>query len=344
MKLLILTQKVDINDDVLGFFHRWIREFAKYCESVIVICLQKGKYNLPENVKVFSLGKEKGRSKIKYLFNFYKYIYKEQNNYDNIFVHMNSEYVVLGGFFWKLLRKKILLWNNHIQGNLATRLAVKIADKSFYTSPFSFNARISGKKGRQMPAGIDTDIFKRINDIKRISNSILFLGRISPVKRVEKLIEVAKLLDQERTDFLLNIVGGAAEKDFGYFKQIKEMARDIENKEKIKFYDRVPNYLAPKIYNQNEFFINLTNSGSLDKTILEAMACETLVIVSNQSFKRILPEELIFEENNAEDLKKKVVALLKKDKREKEKTREELRDYVVENHSLNSLIPKILYE
>ncbi len=52
MKLLILTQKVDINDDVLGFFHRWILEFAKHYEYITVIALEIGEYNLPENVKV----------------------------------------------------------------------------------------------------------------------------------------------------------------------------------------------------------------------------------------------------------------------------------------------------
>jgi len=41
MKLLIITQKVDINDDVLGFMHGWIAEFAKHCEKLTVICLQK---------------------------------------------------------------------------------------------------------------------------------------------------------------------------------------------------------------------------------------------------------------------------------------------------------------
>ena len=59
MRLLILTQKVDINDNNLGFFHRWIEEFARHCESVIVVCLQKGEYHLPPNVKILSLGKEK---------------------------------------------------------------------------------------------------------------------------------------------------------------------------------------------------------------------------------------------------------------------------------------------
>jgi len=94
MKLLILTQIVDLNDDVLGFMHGWIAEFAKNCELVTVICLKKGETNLPDNVKVLSLGKETGRSRIKYLLNFYRYIWQYRGNYDNIFVHMNEQYVL----------------------------------------------------------------------------------------------------------------------------------------------------------------------------------------------------------------------------------------------------------
>ena len=89
MKLLIITQKVDINDDVLGFFHRWLEEFAKHCEKITVICLEMGEYKLPENVKVLSLGKEDRVSKLKYIWRFYKYIWQEQKNYDKVFVHMN---------------------------------------------------------------------------------------------------------------------------------------------------------------------------------------------------------------------------------------------------------------
>src|SRR3989338_2848671 len=58
LKLLIITQKVDKNDHILGFFHRWLEEFAKNTEKLTVICLEKGEYNLPENVKVLPLGKK----------------------------------------------------------------------------------------------------------------------------------------------------------------------------------------------------------------------------------------------------------------------------------------------
>src|SRR3989344_3044591 len=100
MRLLIVTQKVDIKDPILGFFHRWIEEFAKNFEKVIVVCLEKGEFYLPENVKILSLEKEESKSKVRYIVHFYKYIWEERKNYDTVFVHMNQEYVLLGGLFW----------------------------------------------------------------------------------------------------------------------------------------------------------------------------------------------------------------------------------------------------
>ena len=115
-RLLILTQKIDRNDPILGFFHRWVEEFAKHCESVIVVCLQKGEYDLPKNVRVLSIGKEEGGSRmrkiVRYIVRFYRYIWHERENYDAVFVHMNPIYVCLAGPWWRLTGRKIALWRS----------------------------------------------------------------------------------------------------------------------------------------------------------------------------------------------------------------------------------------
>ncbi len=341
IKLLVITQKVDINDDVLGFMHGWIKKLAEKLESIDVICLYKGKYNLPKKVKVLSLGKEESGSRWKYLFRFYKYILRERRNYDAVFVHMNQIYVILGGLFWKSWKKKICLWYNHRYGDWITRIAFKIADSVFYTSPFSFASKF--KKARIMPVGIDTDRFKRKQNVKKIKNSTLFLGRVSPVKNLDVLIGAVKIIDKKGINFVLNIVGEvASDKDTSYFKKIKEISRDLKKKGKIRFLGSVPHYKAVEIYSQNEIFVNLTDSGSLDKTILEAMACETLVIVSNKSFCGILPEELIFKEGNEKDLVKKLESAFKWQPEEREIIAQELRDFVVEKHNLDKLVLKII--
>src|SRR3989344_839285 len=108
MKLLIFTQKVDKNDSTLGFFHTWIMEISKKVESVSVICLGVGEYNLPKNVTVYSLGKDQIDTystkyivrKIRYIINFYKYLFLIKGSYNRVFIHMNEEYAPLAGWYW----------------------------------------------------------------------------------------------------------------------------------------------------------------------------------------------------------------------------------------------------
>lgn len=342
MKLLILTQVVDREDPILGFFHGWIRELAKRCEQVTVICLRRGSYDLPGNVRVLSLGKEEGRSRIKYLFRFYRHLWHERKNYDEVFVHMNAEYVVLGGWWWKLWGKKIKLWNNHERGNFWTSLGVKLGDRTFYTSPFSFNALHGGRKGRQMPVGIDPSLFKVDDDVFREPHSLLFLGRISPIKRLELLIEALNLLVTDKVDFVLNIVGNPGESDEQYYQQIKSLAESLEAPGKIKFERALPNYLTPRIYQRHEIFINLTNSGSLDKSIVESAACGCLLLVSNRTLESSLPPEMIFRENDVSDLKTKIVGLLGTDKITRGNWSRQLSEWALANHSLTILVDKLL--
>ena len=339
MRLLIITQKVDINDDILGFFHRWVLEFAKHCEKLTVICLEKGEYDLPENVKVLSLGKESGKSKIKYIFNFYKYIWKERKNYDVVFVHMNIEYILLGGLCLRLVGKKIFLWYNHTYGSLLARIAGMITHKTFHTSPFAFTARF--RNAVKMPAGIDVNVFKRDENIKKIQNSILYIGRISPVKYVDILIEAVKILHTKDIKITLDIYGSSPERDKKYYESLRKSSEDMEHKGVVNFCGSIPNYKSIKVFNIHEISVNLTPKGNFDKTVLESMACETLTLVSSPAFKSILPEEFLFEEENANDLADKIENIFNMSSEQKSKYGKNMREEVIQKHSLSLLAEKL---
>lgn len=339
MKLLFLTQKVDEKDDVLGFTQKWLEKFAQKFEKITAVCLQKGEHNLPRNVKVLSLGKESGASRFKYLLNFYRYIWQERNNYDCVFVHMNQEYMLLGGLFWRLLGKKTAFWYNHHHGNLLTLFSAAISNVIFHTSPYAYSARF--KNARIMPAGIATEVFRKDENISKIPYSILYLGRISPIKNLDLLIEAAKWLDKNNINFILNIVGESPQRDMDYFKKIKNLSADLEKKNKIKFWGKIPNNQTPRIYNQNEILINLSPAGLFDKTILEAMACQTAVLVSSKAFEHILPAHFIFQEGKAEDLAQKIMHIFELMPEQKKELGEKFREYVVGRQSLDSLAEKI---
>lgn len=274
MKLLILTQAVDKNDPVLGFFHRWVEEFAKRFEKVTVICLKMGEYHLPDNVKVLSLGKEEGRSVFKYLFRFYKYLWGERKEYDAVFVHMNQEYVLLAGDVWRVMGKRVYLWRNHAKGGALTDIVGLLSHKVFYTSPSSYTARF--KNAVQLPVGVDTEFFHPDSAVQRESNSVLFLGRISPVKKVVEFIDWAK-----GKDYKVTIAGPVAGVDEEYWQEVQK--RMTSN---MSYVGPVNQEQARRLYQSHEIYANFTPVGSFDKTIFEAMACGAKLVTHNPEAER----------------------------------------------------------
>jgi len=343
MRLLIITQKISIEDPILGFFHGWVTELAKKFEKISVICLEKGNYDLPENVKVYSLGKESGKNKIKYIKNFYNLILGLHKDYDSVFVHMNQEYILLGGFIWKILRKKVYFWRNHQLGNLFTRIAIWFADKVFCTSKFAFVAKY--KKTVLMPVGINTSIFNlesRIQNLESGKRRILFLGRMDKIKRPKLLTEALNILDKKGIDFVCGFYGDPTPDTGDYYESIKKEVEKSGLKSKINFYKGVVNHETPHIYHEHGVYVNLTPAGSFDKTILEAAACGCALVITNTSLSAEIDESMITGPK-PEDVADRIYFWLNAPPALKKEVCQKLTDYVINNHSLKALTDK-LYE
>lgn len=346
MNLLILTQKVDKNDSNLGFFHRWLEEFSKKCEKVTVICLYKGEYSLPNNVRILSLGKEKGVCRLKYLFNFYKYILKYRKEYDSVFVHMNQIYMILGGFWWKMMNKKISLWYAHKNISPSLRLATKITDIIFTASEKSF--RLSSKKIKVMGHGIDTEKFSPAVNVRQDNFfNIVTIGRISPVKKYEDLITVIEKLSQNdkfRSKIKVNIVGGAidvlGEK---YFSELKNLVKVKKIEGLINFVGPVSNDQVVDILRNSDLFVHMSQTGSLDKVVLEAMACEVLVLSNNESVVNdVLSDYKNYLCYTGDSLKYKIEEIMKMDNESKKNIKDNLRIIIINKHKLETLIKNIV--
>lgn len=347
MNLLIITQKVDQNDQLLGFFIEWLRRFAQKFGKITVICLEKSEHDLPKNVKVISFGKERfvGSdvrrirvfiSKFGLLLKFYKHILQERKNYDAVFVHMNPIWMVLGGLCWKILGKKRFLWYTSGGVTSKLKLAEKFADTIFTASKESF--RLPSKKVIVTGHGINTELFQP--STKRLAPSdklrILSVGRIAPVKNYETLIGATQILKNDKVDFEVTIVGEAPLKeDKNYELRIKNKIKELGLEENFNFVGKVGHEELPEYYQSHDLFVHLSKTGSLDKTILEAMACGMNVLSSNDSSHAFLPSELVFKGDDPVELAKKMTAL--KDQAVGSK----LRNYVIQNHNLDVLVDKI---
>jgi len=348
LKILVLTQKVDSGDDLLGFMHGWIEEFAKQCERVTVICLQEGAHELPSNVTTLSLGKPSSR--LRYILNFYKYIWRERKNYDTVFVHMNPEYIILGGLLWRLWGKRVSLWYAHGHVPWILRLAERFCDIIF-TSTKS-GCRLKNEKIKVIGQGIDTKKFRinlpvgreklKINDFLKI----ISIGRISPVKDYETLILAGEILKNRGLNFSVDIIGGAGlPEQENYLATLKGIVGKKNLSERFNFLGPKPNNEILKYLQSSDLFVNTSRTGSLDKAIVEAMSVGLPILTCNEALQEVLgdyKDRLIYPRGDYKRLAEKILEIEKMSSDERQKLGGELREIVVRDHSLESFVSKIV--
>jgi len=346
MRLLIITQKVDQNDDVLGFMHGWIAEFAKHCEQVTVIGLSVRDYDLPSNVKVFSLGKEIAASRRKYLWNFYRIIFRERNNYDAVFVHMNEQYVLLGFPLWKLMHKSVGLWYAHGNVSLSLRIAEQLADIIFTSTKTGF--RLSSKKVHIVGQGIDMERFALTGHTRAPDDPLrlIVVGRISPVKDYETTLRAVALLKEQGKNVTLDIVGGAGlPEQQEYFKALKKLTSELHIDETVRFHGGLPNSAIGTLLARAHIFVSTSHTGSFDKAIGEAMATGLPILTCNEAFAEVLGEyasALMFSGGDVSALVKKIEDLSEQKDEDRAALGHALRDIIVTKHSLSGFVQKIL--
>ncbi len=336
MRLLIITQKVDINDDALGFFHGWLEKLAGKAD-IFVIANYVGKYDLPENVKVFSLGKERGVGRLVKIFKYQWFLLKLLPKVNGVFFHMCPEYV-LGAHLWpKIFRKRTLLWYTHKSVNWKLKMAEKLVDKIFTASRESF--RLPSKKIEVTGHGIDLDKFKPAETKKDGSKfKIISVGRISPVKNYDLLIDTAEILKNKGFDYEIKITGTPIlESDKIYFEKLKEKISQKKLDDKITFVGPIPNKDIAEFYRESDLFVNFSDTGSLDKAVLEAMACGLKILTSNEAFKNIVPEEN-FTSKDLSLIADKIATLSQKE------DSTNLRIFVKNKHNLDKLVEKIIHQ
>ncbi len=341
MKLLIITQKVDETDQVLGFMVGWLTVLASQVDSLEVICLEKGKYNLPANVRVYSLGKEKGQNRLKYLFNFYRYLWSLRNKYDAIWVHMNQVYIILGWPFWYSYGKKISLWYAHGTVSLSLKLAGFLADLIFTSSASGF--RLSSKKLKVVGQGIDTNKFNFDPNHIRSEGQLISIGRLSPIKKQQEIIK--NLATINAVKWQLQLVGGPITLiDQNYTKDLEAQIVKLGLTSQVALIGPVSHETLPVYLRQADLFVTMSRTGSLDKVVLEAMAAGVIPVVLGATFKPVLGDysETLSVVNEI-DWSTKVSQVLSWSDKEKLAARLYLRQQIVDHHSLTNLMTQIVF-
>lgn len=342
MKLLITTQAVDKNDPILGFFHGWVLEFSKYFERIDIICLRKGEYALPAHVHVHSLGKEGGESNLKYLARFY-YFFSTVFfgiKVDYVFFHMGAIYNILAFPFFlirKLFNTKFYWWKAHGHINWVGRLALRCVDRVYTSTESGFP--IATKKRVVVGQAIDTTRFT-LEDVSNDGikkNEIIFVGRITPIKRIEDLIQTVAILHEKGIVCTATIVGPIV--DEAYYTKILKLTESLQLAEHIRFVGtRTQEELVP-LYQRATFFLNTSMTHSMDKVVLEAVLSGCIPVTGNRAFREMLnPYGLYLEKPTPELYAEAIMNVAQSDTRELSM---KLRETVAHSHSLHTFTHRV---
>ncbi|MBI4059667.1 glycosyltransferase family 4 protein [Candidatus Giovannonibacteria bacterium] len=337
MKLLVVTQQVGLTDPNLGFFHRWLEKLAEGAD-LFVIANQAGNYKLPENVKIYSLGKERGKWRIARFLRYRFLLLRILPQVQGVFFHMCPEYVLAAWPLNFVFRRKSILWYTHREVSWELRLAARLVDRIFTASRESF--RLSSKKVVISGHGIDLAHFK--SQAPRASDGtlkLLAVGRVSPSKDLMFLIEAVALLRGKNIakKIRLDVVGAPiTEADFAYQKGLKEL---IANKGLSK----TVAFLGPKLYDEmpavyagHDLLLHASETGSIDKVVIEAMAAGLPVLTSSEAFYDVLPEKYLLKNKRPEEFAGKIVV-------NQNASRDlSLRGEVIKNHNLDNLTAAII--
>ena len=342
MKLLITTQAVDKNDPILGFFHSWILEFSKHFEQIEVICLREGVHDLPAHVHVHSLGKEYGENNLKYLVRFYYFFSKVffGIKVDYAFFHMGAIYNILALPFFllrKIFNTKFYWWKAHGHINWVGRLALMCVDRVYTSTESGFP--IVTRKRVVVGQAIDTTLFtpENVSGNVRPQNEIIFVGRITPIKRIEDLIHTVAILHERGTPVTCTIVGPVV--DEVYYAKMQKLSESLQLTSSITFVGTRTQEELVSLYHHATFFLNTSVTQSMDKVVLEAILSGCIPVTGNRAFREMLDPYGLYLEKPTPELYAETILTLPE--RDTSKLVEDLRTAVIASHSIKTFTKRI---
>ncbi|MBZ0289643.1 MAG: glycosyltransferase family 4 protein, partial [Anaerolineae bacterium] len=292
IRLLLFNLKTDADDSNLGFTTDWINGLAPFCEYIDVVTMQAGRLAVADNVRVYSVGKERGYGDVRRALEFYRILLLllRERCYDVCFAHMMPLFAVMGAPPLKLWRVPVVLWYTHKAVSFKLRLAEKVSWRIVTASPESF--RLPSQKVHIVGHGVDTNLFKPDSRVGESEQPfvVISVGRIAPVKSLETLLEAAQSLahDSHYHDLRVRIIGEAAPEHAEYGVHLRERVKALNLDTIVEFAGGISHERVAQAYQAADVMVNSSQTGSIDKAVLEAMACGLPVVTSNEAFRAML--------------------------------------------------------
>ncbi|MDP6761436.1 MAG: glycosyltransferase family 4 protein [Planctomycetota bacterium] len=349
MKLLFLTQVLDADDAVLGFVSRWVRGLARHCERVRVVALEVGATgDLPANVD----WREIGRRGVVRRYLRYRGVLRqalEREGFDAVLAHMVPRYALVAEGPARRAGAGVFLWYTHAGIDRRLERAVERVDRVFTASAESM--RVPSERCVVTGHGIDLEPFDLGDAAPDEPPRLLSIGRLTPRKDPLCVLEAVALLRGRGVEVGLDLVGpGMTRADSVTLAEVRARMERADLEGCVTIHGAVPYTEVAEVYRRAACVVNASLTGSLDKTLLEAMACgRPVVSCSDAAAGALAPlgdaaAGLLFAPGDAVELAERVERLLASDRAERAALAARLREIVREGHEVDVLMERLVEE
>ena len=343
----MITPKVDPADDLFGHVNGWATALAARVERLYVVALWPGRPALPANARFATLGKpadEGGAgslsSRAGWLARLQRIVARLclRNEIDAVLAHMGPAFAVAAAPIARLTGRPTFLWYAHGHVSPLLRLAHLLVDGVGTSTPDGF--RIASPKVTITGQGIDLDRFRPAETWPG-SERLLSVGRFSPVKRYETLIDaLAEPGLAGRDDLNAELVGGVhSHVEADYLEALRSRVRARGLERRVRFVEGLPHAEIVPTYQGATLFATASVTGSLDKVVLEAAACGLPPIVCNPAFQELYgrswPELSFGRDGDAAGLSRRIGAWLEHSPAERRDVALEIRAEIARSHSVD---------
>ena len=352
-----------LGDIVPGLESQIYEEYIRFSKQICLIVITEEispdqHYKNLSHVKVPRISVPKIRG----LFKILSYVLatmRYKNKYDLVYVRTFSPPELIAGIIAKKILKKPLIllipgsWM-FIDNSLKTRIFKSIYHRAIISASTiiiysnlitpeieNLLGKIDQSKIVIIKNAVDTVRFKPSSSHN--NNTILYVGRINPLKRIEDIITAMPTIIKSNPDVKINIVGLIESKN--YLQNLKNLALKLNCEKSINFLGPIPHDKIISYYTDSQVFVFMGRNEGIPRSILEAMACGKPVIAApNSGIPDVIEDGIngfLVNNNQPNLLAEKIITLLN-DKKYRENIGQSARKTIEEKFTWELFIEQIM--
>jgi glycosyltransferase involved in cell wall biosynthesis len=309
VRAIVVTQEVDPASPVLGATVAKLRALAACLDELVVLADRAVEGALPENCRVrpFASATRAGRG-----LRFEQALCRELARAPRpafVLAHMCPVYAVLAAPVARPAGCRVLLWFTHWRAGRLLRVAERMSSAVVTVDRRTFPL----PSGKVVPIGhgIDLTGFACVERPAREPLQLLVLGRTSPAKGIVTVIEAVARVPGVRLD----VVGPSLTvEEREHRAALLSLVTTLGLEQRVRIADAVPRERVPELLAGVDGLVNNMRGGATDKVVYEAAAACVPVLASNEAFEDVLPPELRFAREDADELARRIAELAAADR------------------------------